>query len=197
MAKTKETKTTKPRKYNQNHGKGGVSDLAKKNQIPDEDNIRLLQFQIEIQPPFRACPLTREWLEERWKVYCEALVKYNMRATNRTAYFCLGLSKTTVADYINGRNKNPEVANFLKGVRDFCSAYRENSATNGNMNPVLYIFQAKNYDGMSDQQQVVVTSKDPLGDKQIAENLEKKYLNSHLRTDDIITVDAEEVAEKK
>ena len=55
------------------------------------------------------------------------------------------------------------------------SAYDAGLAIEGKMNPVPYIFRAKNYYGLKDQTDVVVTSNNPLGDTIDAEVLEKKY----------------------
>lgn len=47
----------------------------------------------------------------------------------------------------------------------------------GKVNPVTGIFWQKNYDGMKDQQEVVVTpNQNPLGEGQNAQQLAEKYL---------------------
>ena len=58
-----------------------------------------------------------------------------------------------------------------------CSAYREGLMADGKVNPVTGIFWQKNYDGMKDQSEVILTpNTDPLGDKKDAEQLKDKYL---------------------
>ena len=49
----------------------------------------------------------------------------------------------------------------------------------GKINPVVGIFWQKNYDGMKDQQEVVLTpNANPLGDAESAERLKEKYLDA-------------------
>ena len=49
----------------------------------------------------------------------------------------------------------------------------------GKVNPVTGIFWQKNYDGMKDQQEVVLTpNQNPLGEQKDAESLKQKYLEN-------------------
>ena len=47
--------------------------------------------------------------------------------------------------------------------------------TEGKINPVVYIFRAKNFFGMKDQQEHVITPNNPLGDTTNPEELAQKY----------------------
>ena len=48
----------------------------------------------------------------------------------------------------------------------------------GKINPVTGIFWQKNYDGMKDQSEVVLTPNNPLGDSKDTEALKQKYLEA-------------------
>ena len=50
--------------------------------------------------------------------------------------------------------------------------------TEGKINPVVYIFRAKNYFGMKDQQEVVLTPNQPLGDAPDQKQLEERIAGS-------------------
>jgi hypothetical protein len=57
--------------------------------------------------------------------------------------------------------------------------YREGLMEDGKVNPVTGIFWQKNYDGMKDQQEVVLTpNTSPLGEQKDTEALKQKYLES-------------------
>lgn len=57
--------------------------------------------------------------------------------------------------------------------------YREGLMEDGKVNPVTGIFWQKNYDGMKDQQEVVLTpNTSPLGEQKDAEALKQKYLEN-------------------
>lgn len=47
--------------------------------------------------------------------------------------------------------------------------------TEGKINPVVYIFRAKNYFGMKDQQDVVVRPDSPFGEQKTPEQLAAEY----------------------
>ena len=48
----------------------------------------------------------------------------------------------------------------------------------GKINPVTGIFWQKNYDGMKDQSEVVLTPNNPLGEQKDVEALKQKYLEN-------------------
>ena len=48
----------------------------------------------------------------------------------------------------------------------------------GKVNPVTGIFWQKNYDGLRDQQEVVVTPNNPLGEMGDTERIKQKYLEN-------------------
>lgn len=58
----------------------------------------------------------------------------------------------------------------------------------GKLNFLAYCFRAKNYYGMQDKQEVVLTPNQQLGDQVPAEDLEKKYLEDVIGT----TIDSED-----
>ena len=50
--------------------------------------------------------------------------------------------------------------------------------TEGKINPVVYIFRAKNYFGMKDQQDLVLTPNNPLGQDIPPEQIAEKYIEA-------------------
>ena len=69
----------------------------------------------------------------------------------------------------------------------------------GKINPVTGIFWQKNYDGMRDQQEVVLTPNvSPLGEQADAEALKQKYLDQTYTPEALAegTVKAVEIAEE-
>jgi hypothetical protein len=53
---------------------------------------------------------------------------------------------------------------MIKKAKDLIAAYDANLVAEGKLNPVTYIFRSKNYYGMKDQQEHVITPNNPLGD---------------------------------
>ena len=86
----------------------------------------------------------------------------------------LGYSRTTVFDWENGRHCSPERSNMIKKAKELISTTDSILVSEGKINPVVYIFRAKNYFGMKDQQDIVDKPDSPLGDYQSPEELQKR-----------------------
>lgn len=76
-----------------------------------------------------------------------------------------------------------EAGEVVKKARDFLSAFESELVTEGKVNPVVYIFRAKNYFGLKDQQDYVVTPNNPLGDSENPATIAEKYRDAMPDTD--------------
>ena len=76
----------------------------------------------------------------------------------------LGAVKSTVWNWENGIQCSSERMNLIKKAKEFIASFESEMVTEGKINPVVYIFRAKNYFGMKDQQDVVLRPESPLGD---------------------------------
>lgn len=104
--------------------------------------------------------------------YFRSCDRHGVRPANLGLYAALGLSKQEVSTILNGRDKNkvsPEVCDLLKKSKRILSTYRESLAMTGKLNPVTAIFWAKNYDGMTDVQQIEVTAADSASPLQLTQ----------------------------
>jgi hypothetical protein len=114
-------------------------------------------------------------MERRFQRYLELCAEWDMKIGNQAAYAAIGINKDHVYDWTVRRQTNPKRADFVKRVQQFCAMYREGLMEDGKVNPVTGIFWQKNYDGMKDQQEVVLTpNASPLGDQTDAEALKQK-----------------------
>lgn len=64
---------------------------------------------------------------------------------------------------------------LVKKAKDFLATFESEMVTNGKINPVVYIFRAKNYFGMKDQQEYVLTPNQPLGEAADPATMAQKY----------------------
>lgn len=92
---------------------------------------------------------------------------------------------------VNRCTTNPARTDFIKKVQKVCALYREGLMQDGKVNPVTGIFWQKNYDGMKDQTEMVLTPNNPLGDSADTEALARKYLDNA----DIVDVPEGEISE--
>lgn len=127
-------------------------------------------------------PLDRDDVEEmerRFARYLELCAQWDMKVGNQAAYAAIGIDKDDAYEWSNRNLGNPARTAFIKKVQKVCAMYREGLMEDGKVNPVTGIFWQKNYDGMKDQQEVVLTpNTSPLGEQKDAEALRQKYLEN-------------------
>lgn len=179
MARTQGAKDTKPRTRSAESSelKGIVADQNPN--LPQGYNTRRIAFMQAILPTE---PLDHDDVEEmkrRFQHYLAKCAEWDMKIGNQAAYAAIGINKDLVYEWTVRRQTNPRRTEFVKKVQQFCAMYREGLMEDGKVNPVTGIFWQKNYDGMKDQQEVVLTpNASPLGDRTDAEALKQKYLEN-------------------
>ena len=67
---------------------------------------------------------------------------------------------------------------LIKKVKAFCGSYREMLGADGRLNPVTLVWWQKNYDGLVDRQEVVLTPNNPLGTITDQKQLEERISGS-------------------
>lgn len=139
-------------------------------------NAKLISFMLAIQPKEKLDINDVDEMERRFQHYLEMCVAYDVKVGNQGAYVAIGITKQQAWEWENIVKSNPRRCDFIKNVRLFCGMYRENLMQDGKVNPVTGIFWQKNYDGLKDQQEVVLTPNNPLGEQKDAESLKQKYL---------------------
>lgn len=87
-----------------------------------------------------------------------------------------GYSLATVWDWEHGRNKgfSSETSEIIKKAKDFLKTFDAKLVTSGALNFLTYCFRAKNYYGMIEKSEVILTPNNPLGDPDPA-TIAQKY----------------------
>ena len=98
-----------------------------------------------------------EEMNQRFNDYLNLCRLYQIQPSNMACYLALGISKQTMSEWENGVKGTTFQADFAQKVKKTISAFREIAANEGKINTVWAIFMGKNYDGLKDQQDVVVT----------------------------------------
>ena len=182
MARTTGAKDVKPRKKAEVGNRPSDRSPIIQAQDPNLEagyNTRRIQFMMEIMPTEPLDYNDVDEMERRFNHYLEKCAEYDMKIGNMAAYAAIGIDKGTVWDWLNRNAPNPRRSDFIKKVQKICSMYREGLMGDGKINPVTGIFWQKNYDGMRDQQEVVLTpNTSPLGEQKDAEALKQKYLEN-------------------
>lgn len=104
------------------------------------------------------------------KAVYSAIIEYfnmcereNIRPGNLGLYAALGMNRQDVHNVLTGKSKSkvsPTCIDIIKSAKLAMSAYRETLANSGKLNPVTYIFQSKNFDGLTDTQTIEIAPAD-------------------------------------
>lgn len=146
--------------------------------LPEGYNTQMIMFMREVMPEESIDINDVEEMNRRFTRYLDICAKYDKKIGNLAAYAAIGITKEQAKDFEVNSKSNPARAYFIKKVRQFCSMYREGLMQDGKVNPVTGIFWQKNYDGLKDQQEVVVTPNNPLGEMGDTERIKQKYLDA-------------------
>ena len=95
-------------------------------------------------------------------------------ATIEKMCLALGYARNTVFEWEQGLHCSPERSNMIKKAKALIATTESVMVSEGKINPVVYIFRAKNYFGMKDQQDIVVKPDSPLGDYQNPDEIQKR-----------------------
>lgn len=151
---------------------------AQKVEMPEGYNAKVTAFMMEIMPKEPLDLQDVPEMERRFLNYVQKCSEWDMKVGNQAAYMAIGITKEQAWEWENVTKGNPARADFIKKVRQFCGVFREGLMQDGKVNPVTGIFWQKNYDGMKDQTEMVLTPNNPLGEQKDMKALEQKYLES-------------------
>lgn len=86
----------------------------------------------------------------------------------------LGTVRETVWKWENGRGCSPTRSLMIKKAKEILAGIDAKLVSMGKIPQVTYIFRAKNFFGMKDQQDVIITPNNPLGDTVDQKQLEER-----------------------
>lgn len=149
--------TNKPTK-----GKGGKNNFpnAKVQVVTEEDKALVRKLLTEVvvagkQPRVKS----DEELQERLSTYFLMCAESGQIPTVEEMCLYTGYSSQTCWDWETGRNKgfSPETSYIIKKAKEMLKTFDAKLVIAGKLNFLAYCFRAKNYYGMSDKQEYVIT----------------------------------------
>ena len=155
-------------------GRGGTENFP--NSVKDEnaDDVRRVLNDILFWYKLPEAKSDQD-IAERTEMFFDICAQKGERPTVEKYCLALGYAYTTVSEWKNGLHCSAARSYIIKKAFAILASYDAGMATEGKMNPVPYIFRAKNYYGMKDQTDLVVTPNNPLGDTISAEEIEQRY----------------------
>lgn len=193
MAESKEVaKSTsgKPKR-----GRGGTDNFPSRRFTPETDKDRALVSQLlsEALTEYRQPRVkSDDELAQRIDDYFNRCAVHGQVPTVEEMSLSTGYSISTVMDWEIGRNKgfSPQTSMIIKKAKGYLQTFDAKLVIAGKMNFLAYCFRAKNYYGMKDQQEVMLTPNNPLGETTSPEELRQKYLED-VRGSGATIIDAE------
>lgn len=118
-----------------------------------------------------------EELCERLNWFFQTCEETNQLPTVEKMCLSLGYDRTTIFGWESGHRKgfSSATANIIKKAKNLIASLDAELALDSKIQPVVYMFRAKNFYGMADKQEVVVTPNQPLGDYQDPNVIAEKY----------------------
>lgn len=114
-------------------------------------------------------------LYKRFLTYLEYCAAHNIMPGNMSAYFAIGVEQQEIGSWRRGVAGTPEHKQFAEDVAAFFKSVHEQAPTEGLMNPISAMFWQKAHDGMIEAAKIEQATVDPLGEKQSAEDIARKY----------------------
>ena len=107
--------------------------------------------------------------------YFRSCIDRGVRPGNMGLYGVLGLSRQEVSEALTGRTHKlgSSTIDTIKKACTAMSTYRESLGSSGKLNPVTLIFWQKNFDGLKDVQDVVVTPNSSVEPEMTIEQIEQ------------------------
>lgn len=121
---------------------------------------------------------------DRIDEYYQFCYDNDMKPDMANLSLALGVNRSTLWKWEHGieSNKPIEVREALTQAREINESLLTQFMMNGKINPIPAIFLLKNNHGYTDQQEVVIAPKNPLGDAESAERIKQKYTESVIDT---------------
>lgn len=173
LARTKTKITNTSKVVNPDEKRGGKrSNTSLSSNISDDMNAQLLEhvFKYWNLPTAK----TNDEIAQRVEFYFNDCYKHKLKPTLEGVALAIGITTETLKSWSEKESKS-EFDRFLiaKRVRQILANFDASLLINGKLNPVAYIFRAKNYYGMKDQTESVVKHENNLGETKSADELLK------------------------
>lgn len=98
-----------------------------------------------------------EQVESAINAYFSNCINRGLRPGNMGLYGVLNLTTRQVTELLSGKiklNANPLTIEYIKKAQKMLSTFRETLGSQGKLNPATLIFWQKNFDGLTDVQQI-------------------------------------------
>ena len=162
-------------------GRGGKNNFPSSKMAVEtaEDKALVKKLLTEVLVEYRQPKVkSDEELAERLNEYFVRCANSGQIPTVEEMCMSTGYSQTTCWDWENGRNKgfSSETSVIIKKAKEVLKTFDAKLVISGKLNFLAYCFRAKNYYGMVDKQEMVVTPNVHNDSDYNAEDIRARYL---------------------
>ena len=118
---------------------------------------------------------TDEECAERLNAYFRDCEEQGRLPKVETMALALGTIRQTLWKWENGRDCSQVRTRMIQRAKEILAAVDAELVSSGKLPQVVYIFRAKNFYDMKDQNDIVITPNTPLGAEESAESIAEKY----------------------
>ena len=161
-------------------GSKSASLTANLNAKPEEIK-RIISESLQFVPDFGKVTergkMSDDECADRLNQYFRLVAETGQIPTVEDMCLALSISRTTLMRWEHGELGRTR-GNMIKQAKELLAAIDGKLVQENKIPQVTYIFRSKNYYGLKDQQDVVITPNNPLGDEKSTEELRQKYIDS-------------------
>lgn len=153
------------------------AERLKSNVAPNDSSVEEMRAMMKSILRWYGKPLVRtdEECAERLNEFFKVITENGELPTVEKMCLALGADRQTVWNWETGISGTPVRSAMIKQAKSMLAALDAEMVSKGKIPVVSYIFRSKNFYGMRDQTDVVVTPNNPLGMATSAEDIASKY----------------------
>lgn len=170
-------------------GRGGTGNFPSAKFVPEteEDKILVKKLLSEVMVEYKQ-PKVRsdDELAERLDDYFRRCSENGQIPTVEEMCMCTGYSQQTIWDWEIGRRGGvgPQTAEIIKKAKHFLKTFDAKLVISGKLNFLAYCFRAKNYYGMVDKAEYVLTPNQQQDNNYDPDSIRQRYLIGEGGTND-------------
>ena len=159
--------------------RGGNSPVRGDNGIlaePSEMSLKMAKLKVIYDWP-KVDINSNDEIQERISYYFDYCIAAQLRPTVEGLAMAIGIDRRTLWGWETGERRatvDSTTANIIKKAKDYIAFLMSDSAIDGKINPITWIFYAKNYFGMRDTQDLVITPNNQLQPTMSIEEITKR-----------------------
>ena len=155
-------------------GRGGTHNFPQIIESPKADDVRRIGFTLLKWYNMEKAVTDEEIRERLYRYFVETLESGEIPTVEEMC-LALGYDRATIWRWETGdEGSTPARRNLIKKAKEFLASFDAKLVQENKVNPTTYIFRAKNYFGLKDEVEYVLTPNNPLGDMRDSMDIKRR-----------------------